>query len=104
MQAQHDLTQAQRDLRHVESESVFRANKLTPVENRITSAVVVALQNPAVESRVVCCNPRDFYEVIKILSGKVYAMFDGKWDASDRALEFPNGSAVVVKFEEGKPR
>jgi hypothetical protein len=85
------------------AEPVHKLDHLPKIYTVLTQAVAVAVLTAGVETQVVCRNLVDFYGAMDVLAGKAYAKYAGKWNAGERALEFPDGSAVAVKFEEKAP-
>jgi hypothetical protein len=66
----------------------------------VSKAVTLASLRSGIEARVLCTNVRDMCDAMKILAGAHCSKeLKGVWNSKERTLEFPNGSAVVVKFQ-----
>ena len=73
-----------------------------PIVVEVAKAVTVAATNPGVEARVICTSATDEIMAVLMLRGKMGSSVGGEWSTETKALEFPNGSCVVVKAVEEK--
>ena len=85
---------AKLDLIRLDEYAAQTCNGVPPVAREVSKAMTVARLHPGVEAHVICDTMDDAVEAIFLLAENVR----GKWDKEKLTLEFPNGSAVVVKM------
>ena len=76
-----------------------RGRNEAPIVLETSKAITVAVSHPDIEARVVCRTVEDITDAALILHGPAATNHGGKWNKMGKCWEFPNGSAVVIKYE-----